>query len=78
MDLISPSLLANIPKRSKKCHEQFHLGMGKRTESSDESSEENEAPKLKPLKKLKLIKEKSMAICGRRNGSGFSKLKIPL
>jgi len=28
MDLISPSLLANIQKCSKECHEQLHLGMG--------------------------------------------------
>jgi len=28
MDLISLSLLANIPKHSKKCHEWFRLGMG--------------------------------------------------
>ena len=55
MDLISPSLSANIQKRSKKCHKQFCLGMGERTELSDESSAESEAPMSKPLKKkLKL------------------------
>ena len=55
MDLISPSLLENVPKRSKECHERFRLGMGEWTESSDESSAESEAPKSKPpKKKLKL------------------------
>ena len=44
-----------MPKRSKKCHEQFRLGMG---ESSDKSSAENEAPKSKPPKKLKLTVSK--------------------
>ena len=43
-ELISPSLLANIPKRSKECHERFHLDMGEWTELSDESSTESEAP----------------------------------
>ena len=28
MDLISPSLLENVPKRSKECHERFRLGSG--------------------------------------------------
>ena len=51
MDLISPSLLANIQKRSKKRHEHFRLGMGEWTESSDKSSAESEVPKWKPLKK---------------------------
>ena len=55
MDLISPSFLANIQKRSKKRHEQFCLGMEEWTESSDKSSTESEVPKWKPLKKkLKL------------------------
>ena len=27
-ELISPSLLENIPKRSKECHERFRLDMG--------------------------------------------------
>jgi len=55
MDLISPSLLANIQKRSKKRHEWFCLGMGEWIESSDKSSTESEVRKWKPLKKkLKL------------------------
>ena len=55
MDLSSPSLLANIQKCSKKHHEQFCLGMGEWTKSSDKSSTESEVPKWKPLKKkLKL------------------------
>ena len=47
-ELISPSLLANIPKRSKDCHER--LDMGEWTESSDESSMEGEAPNSNPPK----------------------------
>jgi len=59
MDLISPSLLAIILKRSKKCHERFRLCAGERTESSNESSAKNEVPKLKPLKlKLSVPKDK--------------------
>ena len=27
-EMISPALLTNIPKRSKECHERFHLDMG--------------------------------------------------
>ena len=55
MNLISPSLLVNIQKCSKKRHEWFRLGMGEWTESSDKSSAESEVPKWKPLKKkLKL------------------------
>ena len=55
MDLLSPSILANIQKRSKKHHEWFRLGMGEWTKSSDKSSTESEVPKWKPLKKnLKL------------------------
>ena len=47
--------LANIQKRSKKCHKRFRLGMGEWTNLSDNSSAENEVPKWKPLqKKLKL------------------------
>jgi len=65
MDLISPSLLANILKHSKKCHKRFCLGVGEWTKFSDESSE---VPKLKrPKKKLKLSVKgqgKLMAICG--------------
>ena len=54
MDLIFPSLLANIQKCSKKCHERFPLGMGEWTESSDKRSAESEVPKWKQLeKKLK-------------------------
>ena len=35
-ELISPSLLANIPRHSKECHERFQcLDMGEWTESSD-------------------------------------------
>ena len=51
MDLISPSLLTNIQKHSKKHHEWFCLGMGEWTKSSDKSSAESEVPKWKPLKK---------------------------
>ena len=55
MDLISPSLLANIQKCSKKRHERFCLGMEEWTELSNKSSSESEVPKWKPLKKkLKL------------------------
>ena len=54
-ELISPSLLTNILKRSKECHERFRLDTGEWTESSDESSTESEAPKLNaPKKYLKL------------------------
>ena len=49
--LISPSLLANIPKCSKECHKRFRLDMGEWTESNDDSSTESEAPKLNPPKK---------------------------
>ena len=49
-ELISPSLLANIPKCSKECHERFCLDMGEWTESSNESSPESEAPKPNPPK----------------------------
>ena len=50
VDLITPSLLESVAKRSKKYHErsQVRLGMGEWTESSDESSAESEAPKAKP------------------------------
>ena len=51
MDLITPSLLESVAKRSKKYHErsQVRLGMGEPwIESSDESSAESEAPKAKP------------------------------
>ena len=51
MDLISPSFLENMQKRSKKCHERFCLSMEEWTESSDKSSAESEVPKWKPLKK---------------------------
>ena len=52
-ELISSSLLANIPKCSKDCHER--LDVGEWTESSDESSTESEAPNSNPpKKKLKL------------------------
>ena len=50
-EMISPALLTNIPKRSKECHERFHLDMGGWTKSSDESSTESEAPKPNPPKK---------------------------
>ena len=40
---MSPSLLANIPKRSKDCHERFRLDTGEWTDSSDESYTESEA-----------------------------------
>ena len=56
--VISPSLLANIPKRSRECHEQFRLGMGEWTESSEESSTENEAAAPKAPKKLRLSLQK--------------------
>ena len=73
IDLISPSLLANILKRSKKCHERFRLGVGERTESSDESSAENESPKSKPPKKLKLSVPKDKEIDGNLwSTQGFS------
>ena len=63
-ELISPSLLANIPKSSKECHEWFRLDMGGWTESSDESSTESEVPKPNPpKKKLKL----SLAKEGKEN-----------
>jgi len=83
MDLISFSLLTNIPKRSRKCHEQFRLGIGERTESSDESSAENEAPKLKPLKKkLKLSvpkdKENRWQFVDNAMEPAFGKQFVPL
>ena len=56
--VISPSLLANIPKRPRECHEQFRLGMGEWTESSEESSTENEAAAPKAPKKLRLSLQK--------------------
>ena len=53
--VISPSLLANIPKkRSSEVHERFRLGMGEWTESSDESSSESEAAEAPVRKSLKL------------------------
>ena len=52
--VISPSLLAKIPKPSRECHEQFRLGMGEWTESSEKSSTENEHPALKAPKELRL------------------------
>ena len=52
-ELISSSLLANIPKCSKDCHER--LDMGEWTELSDGSFTESEAPNSNPpKKKLKL------------------------
>ena len=54
-ELISPSLLANIPKRSKECHEQLLLDIGEWNESSNKSSTQSEAPNSNPPnKKLKL------------------------
>ena len=44
-----PKALQEMP-----CHEWFRLGIGERTESSDESFAENEVPKSKSPKKLKL------------------------
>ena len=53
-ELISPSLLANIPKCSQD-HKQLCLDMGEWTESSDESSTESETTTLNLAKKrLKL------------------------
>ena len=55
-ELILLSLLANIPKRSKECHNRFRSDMGEWTESSDESSTESNGPKPNPPKiKLKLL-----------------------
>ena len=47
VDLITPSLLESVAKRSKKYHERSQVRLGW-TESSDESSAESEAPKAKP------------------------------
>ena len=77
-DLISPSLLANILKHLKKCHECFHLGTGERTESSDKSSAETKVPKSKPLKKLKLSvpKDKGQFVDNATEAT-FSKQFVP-
>ena len=48
---MSPLLLANIPKRSKDCHEWFCLDTGEWTDSSDESYTESEAPNSNPPQK---------------------------
>ena len=65
-ELISPSPLANILKRSKECHERFRPNMGEWTESSNESSAESKAPKLNPPKeKLKLSLPKARKIDGK-------------
>ena len=58
VELISPSLLANIPKCSNYCHEPFRLDTGEWTELTDESYTESEAPNSNPpKKKLSLLME---------------------
>ena len=55
-ELISPSLLANIPKRSKECHEWFRLDFGDWKESSDGSSTEmRRLSRMRQRKSLSLV-----------------------
>ena len=74
--MISPSLLANIPKQSKECHERFRLGMGEWTDSNEESSTESEASKpsrecsresTAPKKRLRLSLQKQVKEKNKEN-----------